>query len=714
MVKSGKVIGAENGGKAFLDEGVTIINRMVGSGSVLAGHNIGFDIQKLTGTMKQMGAYSSHKEAQDAIGKLHTMIEDGSLTVVDTLEYNRAYMNDLVNKAVDAEFAKDAKLIRDESTVAKMHRQFMYSPETMADVRVGGGAAYASVEAMTLNTDLTARIARDAANGNESAKILIEKLQKGSHLADTDTILQSFILKYTVTSDKDDRLQLARPGGGRSNLVYEKLAEDDKKIANLMNRQVYRSSATVPTTSIADVQHLSDTTFEYLLSDKGIRNVTLFDKDSSEFIKYDTTKAKFMKNTSPAEEYSLGEAEVKRIIQSARRGEVSAIDSIANFGISYVQDSRIQEMVKIAEAVRGVPAEDLTKDSILKSIGNVYRNFSPEPTVFDAIKISSTGRSTETPFTIGFGGSSLDEYLTKTIDTARAGKASGMPYSFLDANTKMFNTIIAESTQGGAESAGVSIVKMLKEKGISPEREQLLRKQLDSLSYASHMDIFSETGLSHFAIQKEESGLTGTRGLHIIPETQELMSGPKILLPTEVLEDVVSKALGEDAMKKGRVSFSVLKNEDGNQLINLFWKTASEEPNDYVKIAKQLVEDSLAANDATASMTYADRSLTKKAQLESMGMTFNNTINSLKASRQDGKEKLINFIAKQIEENGVGIANLDVKPSERILRGLVALGFDITNDMLVKFSGRYLGTAGDVARFSPFVDETALEAARKS
>ena len=709
MVKLGKIIGAENGGKAFLDEGVTIINRMVGSGSVLAGHNIGFDIQKLTGTMKQMGAYSSHEEAQDAIEKLHTMIEDGSLTVVDTLEYNRAYMNDLVNEAVDAEFNKTG-LKRTESEVAKMHRNFMYSPETMADVRVGGGAAYASVEAMTLNTDLTARIARDAALGDESAVLLVKRLKDGSHLADTDTMLQSFILRYTVTSDKDDRLQLARPGGGKSNVVYQALAEDDKKIANLMNRQVYRSSATVPTRSIADVQHLSDTTFEYLLSDKGIRNVSLMNDDIENpgFIQYDTTKAKFMKNTSLVEEYSPGEAGVKRIIQSARLGEVSAINSIANFGISYAQDSRIQEMVKIAEAVRGVPAKDLTKDSILKSIGNVYRNFSPEPTVFDAIKISSTGRSTETPFTIGFGGSSLDEYLTKTIDTARAGKAGGMPYSFLDANTKMLNTIIAESTQGGAESAGVSIVKMMSEEGISPERRQLLQKQLDSLSYASHMDIFSETGLSHFAVQKEEFGLTGPRGLHVMEGTKELMPGQKLLLPTEILEDVVSKALGEDAMKKGIVSLSVVKSEDGNELINLFWKTASEEPNDYVQIAKQLVEDSLAADDARASMTHVDQSLTKTAQLERMGMTFNNTI------RQVGKENLIDFIAKQIQENGVGIANLDVKSSGRILKGLVALGLDITNDMLVKFSARYLGTAGDVARFSPFVDETALEAARKS
>ena len=522
LVKLGKIIGAENGGKAFLDEGTKMINHMVGSGSILAGHNIGFDIQKLTGTMKQMGAYSSHKEAQDAIGKLHTMIEDGSLTVVDTLEYNRSYMNNLVNEAVDAEFAADTKLIKDESTVAKMHRQFMYSPETMADVRVGGGAAYASVEAMTLNTDLTARIARDAANGDASAAQLVERLKSGSHLADTDTILQSFILKYTTTSDQKERLQLARPGGGRSNAVYQALAEDDKKVANMMNRQVYRSSATVPTKNIADVQHLSDTTFEYLLNTKtkGIEKITLYDDDikNPNSIKYDTTQGKFIKNTTAGfQDYSgekgrSAENTIREMVRLARGGDSTSINRIMDFGISYGQESRIQEMVKIAEAVRGAPAEDLTKDNILKSIGSLYRNFSPEPTVFDAIKISSTGRSTETPFGIGFGGSGLDEYLIKAIDTASTSKAGGMPYSFLDMKTRMFNTIIAESTQGSAESARVNILKMMGEEGMSPEKTELLAKQLDSLSYASHMDIFSETGLSHFQTQTKEFGFTGSYG----------------------------------------------------------------------------------------------------------------------------------------------------------------------------------------------------------
>jgi hypothetical protein len=277
LFASGKVVGSENGGKDFLDEGVKLINNLVESNSVIAGHNINFDIQKLTGTMKQMGGYSSHSEAKAAIERLHSRIKSGETTLVDTLEYNRSYMNDLVNKAVDDEFTRTG-ITRTDSKVAELHRQFMYSPETMADVKIGGGAAYSSVEAISLNTDLTARIVTDAQNGDEAAALLLDKIQRGSHLSDTDTLLQSFIIRYT-TSDKE-RLQLARPGGGRSSAVYEALSEDAKQIADNMRRKIYRSSANVPTKNIADVQHLSEATFNYLLTDEGTKNVTMFaDKD---------------------------------------------------------------------------------------------------------------------------------------------------------------------------------------------------------------------------------------------------------------------------------------------------------------------------------------------------------------------------------------------------------------------------------------------------
>ena len=76
---------------------------------------------------------------------------------------------------------------------------------------------------------------------------------------------------------------------------------------------------------------------------------------------------------------------------------------------------------------------------------------------------------------------------------------------------------------------------------------------------------------------------------------------------------------------------------------------------------------------------------------------------------------MVKVIAKQIEEGGIGFAYQSAESSERIITGFAANGFEVANDMISgDYTSRYLGTVGGVAMFSPFVDETALEVARKS
>jgi len=701
LFDSGKIIGSQNGGKEFLDESVKMLNRMTEANSVIAGHNINFDIQKLVGTMKQTGAYSSHSEAQASVKKLLSSMESGSVTVLDTLEYNRAYMNNLVNEAVDSEFARTG-FKKTESEVAKLHRSFMYSPETMADVRIGGGAAYASVEAMTLNTDLTSRIARDAANGDESAKLLIEKLQKGSHLSDTDTILQSFILKYTTTSDEKDRLQLARPGGGRSSSVYEALSDVDKQVANNMRKKVYRSAANVPTKNIADVQHLSQATYDYLLTEKGIKNVTLLEETSNAFIKYDTTESKFYKHRAiGAEEYSPGEAEVRKIVQRARGGDLAAIDSVANFGITYGQESRIQELRKITSSIGSAVPEEITKDKILQSIGSVYKNFASKTTLSEALKISSTGKSASAPFSVGFGASNLDEYLQKTIETARASRGGGMSYAFLDTKSKILNTILSEGTQQNAEIAAKNILSMMKDKNITPEKTELLTKELDSLSYSSYMDILSETGLSHFETQKQAS-----LGLKVSSELvdQNVNFSARVFLPTEILQDLVTETLGENGMKQGRVSLSVLKDKEAGNMINLFWRT---ERSNYKLIAEKLVEDSLSLSYAAKSLRQIDNESSKNAILANIGMDIQSAMTVGKQS----KEQVIESLAKVFEESGIGYATQGGESGERIISSMLRAGFDVTNDMVFSETGTHVDVAGGMVRIAGLADQKTLEVA---
>lgn len=714
LFSSGKVIGSENGGKEFLDEGVKLINNLVESNSVIAGHNINFDIQKLTGTMKQMGSYSSHSEAKAAIEKLHSKIKSGEITVLDTLEYNRSYMNDLVNKAVDEEFARTG-IARTDSKVAELHRQFMYSPETTADIKIGGGAAYSSVEAMSLNTDLTARIVTDAQNGDEAASLLLDNMQRGSHLADNDTLLQSFIVRYTTTSDANERLQLARPGGGRSSAVYEALSEDAKQIADNMRRKIYRSSANVPTKNIADVQHLSEATFNYLLTDEGTKNVTMFaDKDVTKgYIRYDTTQAKFIQHSPEGvTDYMGGSAgrgayEVRRTVAAARSGNADAINSIANFGITYGQESRIQEIRKITQAVGEAASGEITKESILGSIGKVYQNFSSTPTLSEAVKISIGGRSAAAPFQIGFGGNNLDDYLTRTLDTARATGKSGIGYEFLDAKSRVFSTIMAEGTQANAELARRGIESKLTQEGISETARASLVTELESLNYSSYMDILSETGISHFQTQKEGYvGLKASTG-------SSIEVGSRVFLPTEVLQDVlnnesVKATIGENAMQKGKVSLSVLKNNENQNTINLFWQLGSEaKSTDYEAIAAQLVEDSLAAHTARVSDTGVEAGINKTKALQNLGAEFEA---SMTVSGKD-KSHLVKALAASFQEGGIGYATQGGEKAEGTIKSLLRAGWDLINDKLITEKASHLDVVGDTVRVGAFADETVLAAA---
>lgn len=714
LFSSGKVVGSENGGKDFLDEGVKLINNLVESNSVIAGHNINFDIQKLTGTMKQMEAYSSHPEAKAAIERLHSKIKSGETLLVDTLEYNRSYMNDLVNKAVDDEFARTG-ITRTDSKVAELHRQFMYSPETMADVKVGGGAAYSSVEAISLNTDLTARIVRDAQNGDESAILLLDKIERGSHLSDTDTLLQAHIFRYTTTSDASERLQLARPGGGRSSSVYEALSEDAKQIADNMRRKIYRSSANVPTKNIADVQHLSEATFNYLLTDEGTKNVTMFaDKDVTKgYIRYDTTQAKFVQHSPEGVMDYMGGStdrgayEVRKTIAAARGGNADAINLIANYGITYGQESRIQEIRKITQAVGESASGEITKESILGSIGKVYRNFSSAPTLSEAVKISIGGRSAAAPFQLGFGVNSLDDYLVRTLDASKAAGKSGIGYDFLDAKSRVFSTIMSEGTQDNAELARTTIANKLSQEGISEEVRASLKAQLESLNYSSYMDILSETGISHFQAQKEAYlGLKTSTG-------SPIEVGSRVFLPTEVLQDVlnsesIKSTIGENAMQKGKVSLSVLKNNENQNTINLFWQLGSEaKSTDYEAIAAQLVDDALAAHTARTTDVGVEEGISKTRALQNLGAEFQA---SMDLSGKD-KSHLVGVLASSFQEGGIGYATQSGERAEGTIKSLLRAGWDLINDKLITERASHLDVVGDTVRVSAFADETTLAAA---
>ena len=702
LFQSGKVVGAEDGGKQFLDESAKMLNGLVEKNSVIAGHNVNFDIEKLTSTMKQMDAYSSHKEAQQAVGNLFSGIESGETLLVDTLEYNRAYMNDLVNTAVEAkkiEAINSGKALSG-TEIAKYTRDFMYAPEIMADTKIGGGAAYASVEAIALNTDLTARIVRDAKAGDQTAIDLVGQLSGGSHVADTDTLLQSFIYKYTTTSDKANRLQLKS-----GSAVYDAF----KTESNVLRRQIYKSSALVPTKNIADIEHISQAGFNYLLTDEGIGNVSLYDNTvgAEGFIRYDATEERFMryadKDGGEAKGYYRGRqegfAKVRATLEAARRNDKTASSLISNLGINYGQNSRIIEMGKIASALQDAPQGDLTSETILQSLGKVYKNFSSDLSFYDQMKISTTGRSPSSPFKVGFGANNISEYMNKSIEVAQSATNIGSPYNFLDTRSTIFSTILAEATQENASIGRAQIALQLQDETLDEVSKAALEANLKTFDYASQADIFTETGVSHFRSQQSFSfpiQLTG----------KEASIPGRIILPAETFQSILGKDIPErEAVRKqGRVSLSVA-NREGQDVVNAFWslgKNATSQ--DYMPHAEKLVSDALAA--------HANIGVTQTAEL-SVAEGLAKVGSELQAIIGGGVEQkaLVDLVAEGMAQGGIGFANIEGQSARRVVEGAAKAGLDLANDVMVPETSSILDISGGVVRLSAMSDETSLAAA---
>lgn len=691
LFNKGKVVGAEDGGKQFLDESTKMINGLLEKNSVIAGHNVNFDIEKLTSTMKQMDAYSTHKEAQQAVGNLFSGIESGETLLVDTLEYNRAYMNDLVNTAVEAKKidAINSGKALSGTEIANYHREFMYAPEIMADTKIGGGAAYASVEAISLNTDLTARIVRDSQAGDQTAIDLLDQLRGGSHVADTDTLLQSFIYKYTTTSDKADRLQLKS-----GSAVYDAF----KTESDVLRRQIYKSSALVPTKNIADIQHISQAGFNYLLTDEGIGNVSLYDNTvgTEGFIRYDPIKNDFMHyadKDGAITDYVGGKQGVRATLEAARRNDKTASSLINNLGINYGQNSRILEMGKIASAMQQAPQGDLTSETILQSLGKVYKNFSSDLSFYDQIQISTTGRSPSSPFKVGFGQSDISEYMKKSIEVAQSATNIGSPYNFLDTRSTIFSTILAEATQENASTGRAQIILQLQDETLDGVSRAALEANLKTFDYASQADIFTETGVSHFKSQQSFS-------LPIQLTDQSPSIPGRILLPTETFQSIVS----EDILKQGKVSISVA-NRKGQDVVNAFWSLGKQATSqDYMPHAEKFVSDALAA--------HGNIGVTQTAEL-SVAEGLAKVGSELQAIIGGGVEQkaLVDLIAEAMAQGGIGFANIEGQSARRVVEATAKAGLDLANDVMVPETSSILDISGEVVRLSAMSDETSLAAA---
>lgn len=700
----------------FLDESTKFLNNALDS-DVIAGHNIFFDIESLTGTMQQMEGFGGHTEAQNAVSRMYGAMQEEN-RIVDTLEYARTYLNTQVNTILEGSASTD------ELTRLNGFRELIYSPEFLAKVRAGGSAPYASMEAISMNTNLLDLLHGDAMSGDTFAQTTYERIFEGTHIADTDAALQSYMTKYMMQDiDPSD------PSIGKMLQVNPRGISHTEQVA-AAREAINRSSALTTTTDVSDVRNISSDIFDFIMTDeKAKQRVSLtleagvLDplKGNLEYIggeyKFTTAEKQIsvarieaesrieetLKGASYSEDLDLGWKTVQKGNKYASR--------IQSLGVNVTQAHEINEVIRMAREVNSAPSATVTKEALLDNIGSTYRNFGSGPnTVSDMINIARGRSPVGAGFTAGLAnyglepGAGAEEIFGVAKNYAIASKAMGVKDASLSIRSRVFSTVMSESTSGNAQVVRDLLTRKLS--GLTsietPDADTLGKiakttKELESLKYADYSDVLSEYGVSHFKGQKE---------LRLFSQmgAEEIQTASRILVPLEMLNETANAAFGaEDALRKGSLSISLAKHRDGTERVNLFWKLGADvDRSDKRKFIEQLHDDIMGKVDV---LSGEQKGLAENARLMETHGAF----------VQMGKKESVNKLLESFEAGGIGMAFQDGAEASDFARKSAAQGIDLTNDVM---AGNLQGSVidvlgdGDFLRTGAFADDVVLGASK--
>jgi hypothetical protein len=705
----------------FLDESVKFIDNLLES-NVIAGHNIFFDIGSLTSTMKQMEGYDSNTAAKSAVSRLLAAVsEEGR--VVDTLEFSRVYLQDQVNELLATASSAD------EFARLDKFRELIYSPEFLARIRSGGSAPYASMEAISLNTNLIDLLYKDAEGGDTFAQEVFDNIFKGTHVADTDSALQTYMSKYLIEDDPSGSGKMLKvtPRGTRYN---NQVVAAQKAIA--------RSSALTVTTNISSVEDISTDIFDFIMRDdkakqrvsltleKGVLdplggNLQYGTLDNDIFSPGATGKYTGYYYSTSDNVTRVATDEAERIIRETLTGATGPMETIStpwnpavqkankyaerigSLGVNILQAHQINEMSRMAGSIVPGAAVDLTKESLLDNIGATYRMFGKQASLADMVDIARGRLPSNSGFSVGLNNYGLaptasgDEIFGVAQQFAGISQAMGNTYSNLDIRSRVFSTVMAESTAETAKSGrGVLTQRLISAQEAGDDAlVAKLTSQIESLAYADVADILPEYGVSHFKGQQEIRLLEGIGG--------DIRSTNRIFVPVTMLNEVADDVLAsKGGMKAGRVSLSAAKNADGTEKINLFWKMGSDVSQaEKRSMMESLVDNIMLKHDA---LSGSERLMEENKRL----------VTTAAAIDSAGKGSVVDMLLEAEAKGGIGFAYDDTEMATRTLRNLARQGYDATNDELVSMmQADFIDQMGegDIVRVGAFADDYTLTAA---
>ena len=683
-----KVIQHGTDGAGFLDESSKFLNKLMEADRV-AGHNIYFDINALFGTMQQMAGYDKHEGAQKAVQMFTERMAKDEDFVVDTLQYTRAYLNDKVNAKLAG------RTVGSDALELSRFRDLLYSEDFMSKIHFGGSTGTSSVEAIATNTNLLQLLEQDMIAGDAGAKELFEKIYAGTHIADTDSFLQSYFAKYQI-SDKLDVVE------STARAKYSPLVRGAQNV-------ILSSSAVTPTTNIASVSNLSEQVFQSTLTESGMKGVKLRTDmgGKSGLLQFDAEEGKYR--------FAVGQditdvlqtdAEdiITKALNKARTGAMLRPDflddyginapaitvnqsdlNIIDLGINYTQAHQIDEITNLQKTL-GAVAKSADETSLMARLGKTYELFGSDPeTTSDAIRIARGGSPVGGYFSVG-----LEDYTARAPgalgEFATAAQKAADPYAFLDVRSRVFSTIMADASAPYIERAKAAA---------------LANGTMEAMKYADYGDIMAEFGVSH---------LEGVKEFRVFQKIgEDSLLRQNIFMPLSVMKKAAETAgTSTNLFKTGQVSLSYATRNNADNIMNaMFHLAKGTSKQDAKSLVSSLFNLAEAADGANAANLGLEADVLKQLA------TFNQEIGGVLNASQLSKDDLMNEFTERLTSGRVGIAKIEGDAADQAYLGLKRSGTDIANDIVSReILLPILDTVGDeVVRVGPGVNQEVMRRA---
>jgi len=464
----------------------------------IVAHNSQFDIDMLLKTISQQEAFNMDERAMRAVDALYERIDNDPTFVRDTLHKSRIYQLDQANKILD-NLLRDPNVSMDDLNKAYVNAIFA---EEQLPLIGRKNVGYSSVTNIALNTNLFELMEQDP-----SAAKVFDTISRGSHIAETDDLLQGYMERY-MDEGKLSTWALTQQQG---NTQVVKTATGD-----FLRNIVARSTAVTPTTDVDEVSNLSQFLTTRILSgsqEESIRSlqgtqIRIIGSDaqvqqSLSELGLSTDLGRGVLSVGPdgkirfsAEAGELGDdlrratagdldqqkalGFIRRTIQNARAGTGPAItattasgqvlsdnlarQSIVSLGVTVSRNQAIDDMGIAARVpgLAGAPAilgfDRKTQESldILETgLTAVYRNLGTKANLTSAVQPRAAG--VEPPPILAGG---MAQYGPKQIaDLAESLRAIGDPFYFVDPRSRFTSTYLSSITANAAANAtsGVNV-----------------------------------------------------------------------------------------------------------------------------------------------------------------------------------------------------------------------------------------------------------------